>query len=85
MSIQDGAQDLEIVFLNADYSPLASRYTKEGQAVFCLTPAQLGKLVRVDIPYLNQSQTVTIPKDVGDEDIEVWFRLEPPTLPLYLP
>ena len=85
MSIQEGAQDLEIVFLNADYSPLASRYTKEGQAVFCLTPAQLGKLVRVDIPYLNQSQTVTIPKDVGDEDIEVWFRLEPPTLPLYLP
>ena len=85
MSIQEGAQDLEIVFLNADYSPLASRYTKEGQAVFCLTPAQLGKLVRVDIPYLHQSQTVTIPKDVGDEDVEIWFRLEPPTLPLYLP
>lgn len=84
MSPNEGAEKLEITFMDTAYTRLGSRYTNEGQAVFCLSPAQFGEMLRVDIPYLHQSQTVSIPKD-ADKDVEVWFRLEQPTLPLYLP
>ena len=84
MSPSEGAEGLEIVIMDQSYARLGSRYTKEGQAVFCLGGGQMGRTLRVDIPYLHQSQTVNISKNL-DEDVEVWFRLEPPTLPLYLP
>ena len=84
MSPNEGAEGLEVVFMEASYDRLGSRYTKEGQAVFCLYPSLYGHTLRVEIPYLHQAQDVQIPKNL-DKDIEVWFRLEPPTLPLYLP
>lgn len=84
MSPNEGAQNLEIVFMDTAYTRLGVRYTDEGQSVFCLNPALAGQLLHVDIPYLHQSQTVNIPKNL-DQDVEVWFRLEPPTLPIYLP
>ena len=84
MSPNEGAQNLEIVFMDTAYIRLGVRYTDEGQAVFCLNPALAGQLLHVDIPYLHQSQTVNIPKNL-DQDVEAWFRLEPPTLPIYLP
>jgi hypothetical protein len=84
MSPNEGAENLEIVFMDTAYSRLGSRYTQAGQAVFCLNPAFFGQMLHVDIPYLHQSQTVNIPKSL-DADVEVWFRLEQPTLPLYLP
>jgi hypothetical protein len=84
MSPVEGAEGLEIIFMEASYDRLGSRYTKEGQAVFCLHPGLYGKTLRVEIPYLHQAQDVQVPKNT-DKDIEVWFRLEPPTLPLYLP
>jgi hypothetical protein len=84
MSPAEGAEGLEIIFMEASYDRLGSRYTKEGQAVFCLHPGLYGKTLRVEIPYLHQAQDVQVPKNT-DKDIEVWFRLEPPTLPLYLP
>ena len=84
MSPSEGAEGLESVIMDQSYARLGSRYTKEGQAVFCLGGGQMGRTLHVDIPYLHQSQTVNISKNL-DEDVEVWFRLEPPTLPLYLP
>jgi GNAT superfamily N-acetyltransferase len=84
MSPNEGAEGLEIVIMDQSYARLGSRYTQEGQAIFCLGGGQLGRTLRVDIPYLHQSQTVNIPKNL-DDDVEVWFRLENPTLPLYLP
>jgi hypothetical protein len=84
MSPDEGADGLEVVFMEASYSRLGSRYTREGQAVFCLPPALYGRTVRVQIPYLHQAQDVQIPASLH-KDVEVWFRLKPPTLPLYLP
>ena len=84
MSPSEGAEGLESVIMDQSYARLGSRYTKEGQAVFCLGGGQMGRTLHVDIPYLHQSQTVNISKNL-DKDFEVWFRLEPPTLPLYLP
>lgn len=84
MSPSEGAEGLEIVIMDQSYARLGSRYTQEGQAVFCLGSGQLGRTLRVEIPYLHQAQTVNISKSL-DEDVEVWFRLDQPTLPLYLP
>ena len=84
MSPIEGAEGLEIVIMDQSYDQLGSRYTQAGQAVFCLGSGQMGRTLRVDIPYLHQSQTVNISKNL-DQDVEVWFRLEQPTLPLYLP
>ena len=84
MSPTEGAEGLEVVFMESTYDRLGSRYTKEGQAVFCLYPGLYGKTVRVEIPYLHKAQDVQIPKSLN-KDIEAWFRLEQPILPLYLP
>jgi len=84
MSPNEGAEGLEIVFMDQSYARLGSRWTQEGQAVFCVGPGQFGRTLRVEIPYLHLAQTITIPKGM-DEDVEVWFRLEQPLLPLYLP
>ena len=84
MSPNEGAEGLEIIFMDQSYARLGSRWTEEGQAVFCIGPGQFGRTLRVEIPYLHQAQTINIPKDM-DEDVEVWFRLEQPLLPLYLP
>jgi len=84
MSPDEGADGLEAVIMDQSYARLGSRYTKEGQAVFCLYPSLYGRTLRVELPYLHQAQDVQIPGNL-DKDIEVWFRLEPPTLPIYLP
>ena len=84
MSPTEGAEGLEIVFMEASYDRLGSRYTKEGQAVFCLFPSLYGRSLRVESPYLHLAQDVQIPRNL-DQDVEVWFRLDRPTLPLYLP
>jgi len=84
MSPTEGAEGLEIVFMEASYDRLGSRYTKEGQAVFCLFPSLYGRTLRVESPYLHLAQDVLIPRNL-DQDVEVWFRLDRPTLPLYLP
>lgn len=84
MSPTEGAEGVEVVFMNSGYDRLGNRYTKEGQAVFCLNSSLYGKTVQVEIPYLHLAQDVSISGNL-DQDVEVWFRLEPPTLPLYLP
>lgn len=84
MSPSEGAEGLEIIIMDQSYARLGNRYTEEGQAIFCLGSGQFGRTLRVEIPYLHQAQTVNISKNL-DEDVEVWFHLEQPTLPLYLP
>ena len=84
MSPAEGAKGVEVVFMNSGYDRLGNRYTKEGQAVFCLNSTLYGKTVRVEIPYLHLAQDVNIPGNL-DKDVEVWFRLEQPDLPLFLP
>jgi hypothetical protein len=84
MSPSEGAEGLEIVIMDQSYARLGNRYTQEGQVVFCLGSGQLGETLHVEIPYLHQAQTVNISKSLS-EDVEVWFRLDQPTLPLYLP
>jgi hypothetical protein len=84
MSPNEGAEGLEIIIMDQSYARLGNPYTQEGQAIFCLGGGQLGRTLRVEIPYLHQTQTVNISKNL-DEDVEVWFRLDQPTLPLYLP
>ena len=84
MSPTEGAEGVEVILMNSGYDRLGNRYTKEGQAVFCLNSSLYGKTVQVEIPYLHLAQDVSISANL-DQDVEVWFRLKPPTLPLYLP
>jgi len=47
-------------------------------------PGLYGETLQVQLPYLHQAQQIQIPKNIN-KDVEVWFRLKQPTLPLYLP
>jgi hypothetical protein len=84
MSPAEGITGLQIFFLDQTYARLGSAYTTDGQAAFCIPPTQYGRLIYVDIPYLQQFNSIQIPES-PDKDLEIWFPGEPPTLPLYLP
>ncbi len=84
MSPAEGIIGLQVFLLDQTYARLGSGYTVDGQMVFCIPPAQYGKSVYIDIPYLQQFKSVQIPEQ-PDQDLEIWFPGEPPVLPLYLP
>jgi hypothetical protein len=84
MSPQEGAEGLEVLLMESDYDRIGSRHTQDGQAIFCLHPGLYGEMLHIQLPYLHQAQQIQIPKNI-DQDVEVWFRLEQPTLPIYLP
>ena len=84
MSPQEGADYLEVLFMEGDFDRLGSRYTKDGIATFCIHPGLYGERLLVQLPYLHKAQEITIPSSLS-EDVEVWFKLDQPELPLYLP
>ena len=84
MSPAEGITGLQIFLLDQTYARLGTQYSLAGQVAFCIPPAQYGKPVYIDIPYLQQFKSVQIPEP-PEQDLEVWFPLQPPLLPLYLP
>ena len=84
MSPTEGVTDLQVFLLDRSYSSLGNTYTRDGHAVFCLSPIQYGRTVYIDIPYLQQMEALQIPNEPTD-DLEVWFAGKPPELPLFLP
>jgi hypothetical protein len=84
MSPAEGISGLQVFLLDQTYARLGTDYTEEGQVAFCISVAQYGKPVYLDIPYLQQFKSIQIPEQ-PDQDLEIWFPGEPPLLPLYLP
>jgi len=84
MSPAEGITGLQVFFLDQTYARLGSTYTQEGKAEFCIPVTHYGKTVLVDIPYLQLFGSVQVP-DQPNQDLEIWFPGEPPTLPLFLP
>jgi len=84
MSPAEGVTSLQIFLLDQTYARLASGYTLDGHLAFCIPPAQYGKSVYIDIPYLQQFKAVQVPEQPG-QDLEIWFPVEPPVLPVYMP
>jgi hypothetical protein len=84
MSPAEGVTALQVFLLDQTYARLGSAYTVDGHVAFCIPPAQYGKPVYIDIPYLQQFKSIQVPEQ-PDQDLEIWFPGEPPVLPLYLP
>ncbi|MBV5333896.1 hypothetical protein JZU57_01350, partial [bacterium] len=77
MSPSEGVTALQLFLLDQTYARLGSGYTVDGHIAFCIPPAQYGKPVYIDIPYLQQFKAVQIPEQ-PDQDLEIWFPGEPP-------
>lgn len=84
MSLSEGVTDLQIFLLDHSYSSLGTTYTQDGLATFCISPTQYGRMIYVDIPYLQQRGELQIPGDPM-QDLEIWFPGAPPVLPIFLP
>jgi len=84
MSPAEGITGLQVFFLDQTYARLGSTYTVDGKAEFCIPVTYYGKTILIDIPYLQLFGTVQVP-DQPNQDLEIWFPGEPPTLPLFLP
>jgi len=84
MSPAEGITGLQVFFLDQTYARLGSTYTVDGKAEFCIPVTHYGKTILIDIPYLQLFGTVQVP-DQPNQDLEIWFPGEPPTLPLFLP
>ena len=84
MSPAEGITGLQVFFLDQTYARLGSTYTQEGKAEFCIPVTHYGKTILVDIPYLQLFGSVQVPEQ-PNQDLEIWFPGEPPTLPLFLP
>ena len=84
MALSEGADYLEVLLMEGDFDRLGSRYTKDGIATFCIHPGLYGQRLLVQLPYLHKAQEITIPSSLS-EDVEVWFKLNQPEYPLYLP
>jgi hypothetical protein len=84
MSPSEGVTSLQVFLLDQTYARLGRDYTVDGHIAFCIPPAQYGKSVYIDIPYLQQFKAVQVPEQ-PDQDLEIWFPGEPPVLPVYLP
>ncbi len=84
MSPAEGITGLQVFFLDQTYARLGTVYTTDGKAEFCIPVTHYGKSLLIDIPYLQLFGTVQIP-DQPNQDLEIWFPGETPTLPLFLP
>lgn len=84
MSPQEGVSHLQVFVLSTTYDRLGYTWTVDGQGLFCLTPTQYNTRVYLDVPYLLKFGAIDVP-EAPEGFVEVWFRLESPVLPLYLP
>jgi hypothetical protein len=84
MSPAEGISGLQIFFLDQTYARLGSTYSMEGKAEFCIPVTHYGKTILIDIPYLQLFGSLQVP-DQPNQDLEIWFPGEAPTLPLFLP
>jgi hypothetical protein len=84
MSPAEGVTGLQVFFLDQTYARLGSTYTQEGKAEFCIPVTHYGKTILIDIPYLQLFSSVQIPEQ-PNQDLEIWFPGQAPTLPLFLP
>jgi len=84
MSPAEGITGLQAFFLDQTYARLGSVYSIEGKAEFCIPVTHYGKTILIDIPYLQLFGQVQVP-DQPNQDLEIWFPGQPPTLPIYLP
>ncbi len=82
----EGVNSLQVNFLDASFGKVGSAYATNGKASFCVPDYLKGLTLRVDIPYLQRTGTMQAPDDNNkNQPLEMWFRLEPPTLPLFIP
>jgi hypothetical protein len=83
----EGVNGLPINFLDTSYGQVGQSFTVNGKASFCVPSYLKGQTLRVDIPYLQRTGVMQASQDSTNKNqpLEMWFRLEPPTLPLYIP
>lgn len=97
----EGIEGVSAKLVDADYNLLEEIAMENGVVKFCVPAAQAGQLVYVDIPYLLRSGSVQIPKLQNQQNgsnpfgngnttvtvptLELFFKLDAPTLPLSLP
>ena len=82
----EGVNSLQVNFLDTSFGKVGQSYTSNGKATFCVPDYLKGQTLRVDIPYLQRTGIMQAPEDNNkNQPIEMWFRLEPPTLPLFIP
>jgi hypothetical protein len=83
----EGVTALQVNFLDAAYGKVGQAYSINGKAAFCVPDYLRGQTLRVDLPYLQRTGTLQAPqeRDADTPPLEMWFRLEPPSLPLFIP
>jgi hypothetical protein len=90
----EGVEAVTVQLLDPDLNVVRAAKTRNGVVRFCAPPDLAGKKVYVTVPYLVRTQSVTIPTrqdqwnpngNAQSTTLEVAFRLEPPTLPVYIP
>jgi len=95
----EGVENLAVYLMDPDYRVIGAAQTQNGIAKFCVPGSLAGQNVYVDLPYLLRSGAVSVPRndgygyggvggavmDTGVTTLESVFRLEAPTLPLYIP
>jgi len=84
MSPYEGVSNLQVFVLSNTYDRLGYTWTLDGQGLFCLTPTQYNTRVYLDLPYLQKFGAVDVP-EAPQGFLEVWFRMDAPVLPLFLP
>ncbi len=82
----EGVNSLQVNFLDVSFGKVGQVYTSNGKATFCVPDYLKGQTLRVDLPYLQRTGVMQAPEDNNkNQPLEMWFRLEPPTLPLFIP
>jgi hypothetical protein len=84
MSPAEGITGLQVFFLDQTYARLGSTYTQEGKAEFCIPVTHYGRTLLIDIPYLQLFGSLQVPEQ-PNQDLEIWFPGQAPSLPLFLP
>jgi hypothetical protein len=90
----EGVEAVVVQLLDPDLNVVRAAKTRNGVVRFCAPPDLAGKKVYVTVPYLIRTQSITLPTrqdqwnpngNAQSTTLEVAFRLDPPTLPVYIP
>jgi hypothetical protein len=90
----EGVESVVVQLLDPDLNVVRTAKTRNGVVRFCAPPDLEGKKIYVTVPYLVRTQSITLPTrqdqwnpngNAQSRTLEVAFRLDPPTLPVYIP
>ena len=100
MALQgEGVSGVGVNLADADYNVISELGMENGIVKFCIPDYLAGQIVYVDIPYLLRSGSIQAPRaqnsssnpfgsstsGTGLQTLELFFKLDAPTLPLALP